>query len=58
MNYRVALKHSDGTVSYLSHRGRTEWSLRTARKHRRDCVREKVYNAKFPNVVWFALVAA
>lgn len=25
--------------AYLSHRGRTEWSLRTARKHKADVVK-------------------
>jgi hypothetical protein len=36
MKYEVFIRHTDGSGSYLMHRGRTCWSLRTARKHARD----------------------
>ena len=43
-NYRVYLKHKDGSLSVLMHRGRTEWKLRTARKHRLNMVNKIVKN--------------
>ena len=36
MKYQIYIKHTDGTGSYLQYRGRTEWTLRTARKHKLD----------------------
>ncbi len=31
--YSVCIMYEDGRVSYLKHKGRTAWSLRTARRH-------------------------
>jgi hypothetical protein len=36
MKYQIYIKHTDGTGSYLQYRGRTEWTLRAARKHKLD----------------------
>ena len=59
MRYSIYIKHSDGTGAYLSHRDRTEWAHRTAKKHLADVVREHLAaNAKWVNVQYFALVAA
>lgn len=58
-NYSVYIKHVDGTSSYLSARGRSQWKLRTAKKHLRDVTLELAQgDSKWSNVRYFALVAA
>ena len=34
--YSVALMYADGSITYLTVRDKTEWTKRTARKHRDD----------------------
>lgn len=59
MTYQILIKYLDGTVSHLSHRGRTEWRIKTARKYLHDCVCEKINDSeKWQNVWYFAIVAA
>lgn len=59
MKYSIYIKHIDGHGAYLSHRDRTAWTLRTARKHLTDVTREKLSQSdKWVNVEYFALVAA
>ena len=55
--YNVAVKHADGKVSYLSHRDRMEWTLRTARKHAKDCT-AKIVSGQWPDVRFVAVVMA
>ena len=56
--YCIAIKYESGKLGYLSHRDRTEWTLRTARKHLRDITREKVQDSpKWADVRHFALIA-
>lgn len=53
----VYIKRKDGKGGYLSHRDRTAWTLRTARKHLADVVREKATMNKWQDVEYFAIVA-
>lgn len=55
--YQVAVKHNDGKVSYLSHRDRMEWTLRTACKHAKDCT-AKIVLGQWPTVKYVAVIAA
>ena len=46
-----------GRGSYLEHRGRTAWALRTAKKHKQDVTRELTNGAgKYSHVQYAALV--
>lgn len=45
--YQVLLKLNDGRVSYLMHRDRTSWTLRTARKHIKDVIRKQLENENY-----------
>lgn len=55
--FGVYIKHDDNTGAWLSHKGRTEWSYRTARRHLRDVVREHVADSlKWQAVRYFAVV--
>ena len=57
--YCIAIKHNNGRLSFLSHRNRSEWTLRTARKHLRDITREKMQDSpKWADVKHFALLAS
>lgn len=56
IKYNVAIKHTDGRVSYLSHRDRTAWTLRTARKHAKDCT-AKIVSGQWPTVKYVAVIA-
>lgn len=58
MKYSIYLKHHDGTGSYLAYRGRTEWGIRTAKKHLKDVVSELVKGGKYGAVKYAALVVA
>ena len=59
MKYMIAIKHTDDSVSYLTHRGRMVWCIKTARKYLHDCICEKINDSeKWPNVWYFAIVAA
>lgn len=40
--YEILIKMNSGHVARLSHRDRTAWTLRTARKHLRGVVRSMV----------------
>ena len=55
--YEVAIKYLDGKVAYLSHRDRMAWTLRTARKHAKDCT-AKIVSGQWPTVKYVAVVAA
>jgi hypothetical protein len=55
--YEVAIKHVDGKMSYLSHRDRMAWTLRTARKHAKDCT-AKIVAGQWPDVKYVAVVLA
>jgi hypothetical protein len=37
--YCIAIEYEPGQTGYLSHRGRREWSFRTALQHYKDCIR-------------------
>lgn len=55
--YQVVVWHNDSSCSMLLHRNRTAWTVKTAQKHRRECVAEHVAgNAKWKNVRAFTLV--
>ena len=48
-----------GRGSYLAHRGRTAWTLRTAQKHKREVTRELVEGTgKYSHVQFATLVLA
>lgn len=55
--YNVAVKYNDGSLAYLSHRDRMAWTLRTARKHAKDCT-IKIVSGQWPTVKYVAVVAA
>ena len=55
--YEVLIKMSDGSVSRLSHRDRTSWAIRTARKHLRDVVAQMVRGER-PDYVHASLALA
>lgn len=56
--FHVYLKSSCGHDSILTHRNKTAWSYRTAKKHMLDCVANKLNKGMFPDVEYFAVVAA
>ena len=56
MNYQIYIKYENGTGSYLIHRDRTEWKLRTARKHLRDVIRG-IQSGEYIGARYAALVA-
>lgn len=59
VKYQIYIKYLDGTSSRLLHRGRTEWRIKTARKHLHDCICEKLNDSKkWLLVDYFAIVAA
>lgn len=55
--YQVYIKYIDGHGAYLSHRDRTQWTLRTARKHAKDCT-AKIVSGQWPDVRFVAVVLA
>lgn len=55
--YKVSIKYVDGKVSYLSNRDRMAWTLRTARKHAKDCT-AKIVAGEWPSVKYVAVVLA
>lgn len=57
MNCQIYIKHEDGTGSYLTCRNRTEWRLKTAKKHLRDVV-AGIVDGKFKGARYAALVMA
>lgn len=48
--YCVQITYEDGGHSYMSHRGRIEWSRRQAQRHAKDC-RELMAAGKRPGWV-------
>lgn len=57
--FNILIKRKDNTVSYLTHRGRDAWSIKTARKYLKECVGElQQNNPKWTNVRYFACVMA
>lgn len=58
--FNVYLQSTEpGRGSYLEHRGRTAWGLRTAKKHKRDVTREIVNGTgKYSHVQYVTLVPA
>lgn len=59
MKFMILIKHKDNSTSYLSHKGRDEWSIRTAKKHLKDVTAELTKgDAKWSNVRYFAIVEA
>ena len=55
--YQVVIKHNDGRVSYLSHRDRSQWTLRTARKHAKDCT-AKIVSGQWTHAKYIAVILA
>ena len=53
--YNVLIKYIGGHTSYLSHRGRMAWTLRTARKHAKDCT-AKIVSGQWPDVRYVAVL--
>lgn len=57
--FSIYVKYENGTGGYLSVRDRTEWAIKTAKKHLKDVIREKTENsAKWSEVRYFAIVEA
>ncbi|MCZ2397900.1 MAG: hypothetical protein LC100_15330 [Chitinophagales bacterium] len=57
MNYSIYIKYHDNTGAYLSVKGKTQWKIRTAKKHLKDVVTEKVQDdVKWKDVRYFAIV--
>ena len=59
-NFSVYLQSTEpGRGSYLEHRGRTAWALRTAQKYKREVTREIIgCTGKYSHVQFAALVLA
>ena len=57
MHYRGYIKHTNGSGSYLQYHGRTEWTLRTARKHKAD-VATKIVRGEWLHARFCMLVPA
>ena len=55
--YQVALKMTDGTVSYLSTGQRTAWTLAVARKHKAN-VATKIAAGVWAHVRYATLIPA
>jgi hypothetical protein len=49
--YNVRVKYEDGTLSVLSFKGRTAWSIRTAKKHLKDVTR-RIEQGYYPGAVY------
>jgi hypothetical protein len=58
MKYQIFIKYKNGQNSYLIHRDRMAWGIRTARKHLKDIVAKRVSGAMFDDVECFALIKA
>jgi hypothetical protein len=59
MKFSIVIKNKDNSISYLSHKGRDQWSIRTAKKHLKDVTAELIAgNSKWNNVRYFAIVEA
>ena len=56
MKYSILCKHHDGSISYITHRNRTSWCIRAARKHLHDCVSNKLNKGMYDHVDYFACV--
>ena len=57
--YNVLIKYKDGKISYLSHKNRSSWGIKTAYKHMRDVNNELLQNNnKWKDVDYFACVLA
>ena len=56
--YRVAVKHVDGSLSYLMVRDRTAWTLRTARKHAKDCTAKILSGGSWAHAKYVTIVNA
>ena len=56
--FNVYLQSTEpGRGSYLEHRGRTAWALRTAQKYKRDVTHEVANGTgKYPNIRFATLV--
>lgn len=46
MKYSIKITSTSGFISYLSHKGKTEWCKRTARKHFAEWNRLHAHEAK------------
>ena len=57
MAYSILIKYNDGLISFLSVKGRSDWKIRTARKHIKNVVNEQLNSDKWENVRYFAIVA-
>jgi hypothetical protein len=55
--YNVLLKMTDGTVSLLTNRDRTEWTLATAKKHK-QFVAAQVAAGKWTHVQYATITTA
>ena len=55
--YKVAIKYHNGSLGYLSCHNRTQWALRTARKHAKE-LNESLVKGVFGTVSYVAVVLA
>lgn len=57
MKYSVCIKYKDGSNAYLAVKGKSEWSIRTAKRHL-DAVSKELgeNNTKWVNVDYFTCV--
>ena len=49
--YNVRIKYQDGTLSTLTFKGRSEWKIKTAKKHLKDVV-SGIDAGRFPGAVY------
>lgn len=47
MKYQVLIHHWGGGTSILTHLNRTEWSQRTAKKHKSDLIKRNLKSSEF-----------
>ena len=56
--FNVFLKGCQGNDSILTHKNKTSWCYKTAKKHLLDCVSKKMNAGMFKDVEYFAIVAS
>ena len=56
-SYHVVLRYNDGSVGYLDHKDRMNWSLRTAKRYCRD-VNQSLITGRYAGCIYASVVEA
>ena len=55
--YQVAIKYKNGSLGYLSCHNRTQWAIRTARKHAKELT-ESMVKGVYGTIAYVAVIAS